>query len=216
MPQLSDNEKCLRNLHQKAGKAMKDYGLVADGDRILIGLSGGKDSLALVEVLAQRSRIFKPRFEVVAAHISMENVPYTADIGYLSDYCRQWGVEFVHRTGKFDPDTDPNRGPCFLCAWNRRKLLFQTAAELHCNKVALGHHQDDILETLLMNLTFQGAFSTMPPLLKTDHLNVDIIRPLCLIRKGCAGCPRFYGLYGTEDERYILCAGPLRKGNRRQ
>ncbi|MBP5318342.1 MAG: tRNA 2-thiocytidine biosynthesis protein TtcA [Paludibacteraceae bacterium] len=183
MPKLSDNDKLLHRIHSRAGKAMKDYGLIQDGDRILIGLSGGKDSLALVEVLASRARIFKPKFEVTAVHVSMSNVPYQADTDYLQRYCASWGVGFEHRVGSFDPDTDPQRGPCFLCAWNRRKILFEAARDLHCNKIALGHHQDDILETLLMNLCFQGAFSTMPPLLETDKLDVDIIRPLCLVRE---------------------------------
>ena len=63
----------------------------------------------------------------------------------------------------FDPSTDTRKSPCFLCSWNRRKALFTVAKEQGCNKIALGHHMDDILETLLMNITFQGAFSTMPP-----------------------------------------------------
>ena len=73
-------------LHQKFGKALKDYGLIADGDKVLIGLSGGKDSLALVELFAKRAAIFKPKFEVVAAHVSMSNVPYQSDIEYLRNY----------------------------------------------------------------------------------------------------------------------------------
>lgn len=168
-------------LHQKFGKALKDYGLIADGDKVLIGLSGGKDSLALVELFAKRAAIFKPKFEVVAAHVSMSNVPYQSDIEYLRNYCEQFNIPFYHVTGSFDASTDTRKSPCFLCAWNRRKKLFELAKELGCTKIALGHHQDDILATLLMNLTFQGAFSTMPPYLKMNHVDVDIIRPMCLI-----------------------------------
>ena len=168
-------------LHQKFGKALKDYGLIADGDKVLIGLSGGKDSLALVELFAKRAAIFKPKFEVVAAHVSMSNVPYQSDIEYLRNYCEQFNIPFHHVTGSFDASTDTRKSPCFLCAWNRRKKLFELAKELGCTKIALGHHQDDILATLLMNLTFQGAFSTMPPYLKMNHVDVDIIRPMCLI-----------------------------------
>ena len=160
---------------------MKEYGLIDDGDKVLIGLSGGKDSLALVEFLAERSRVFKPRFSVVAAHVSMENIPYQADIEYLKNYCESFGVPFYHVTTSFNPDTDKRKAPCFLCSWNRRKKLFDLAKELGCTKIALGHHQDDILSTLLMNLTFQGAFATMPPRLYMNKVDVDIIRPLCLV-----------------------------------
>lgn len=173
--------KVIYKIGKKFRKAMKDYGLIDDGDKVLIGLSGGKDSLALVEFLAERSRVFKPRFSVVAAHVSMENIPYQADIEYLKNYCESFGVPFYHVTTSFDPSTDKRKSPCFLCSWNRRKKLFDLAKELGCTKIALGHHQDDILATLLMNLTFQGAFATMPPRLYMNKVDVDIIRPLCLV-----------------------------------
>ena len=182
MEELSkEDSRIIFKLHQKFGKALKDYGLIADGDKVLIGLSGGKDSLTLVELFAKRAAIFKPKFEVVAAHVSMSNVPYQSDIEYLRNYCEQFNIPFHHVTGSFDASTDTRKSPCFLCAWNRRKKLFELAKELGCTKIALGHHQDDILATLLMNLTFQGAFSTMPPYLKMNHVDVDIIRPMCLI-----------------------------------
>lgn len=162
---------------------MKDYEMLQDGDRIMIGLSGGKDSLALVEVLAARQKIFKPKIEVVACHVSVENVPYQSDIEYLREFCESRGVKFVHKTTRFDEDTKDGRGPCFLCAWNRRKTLFKAAEEQGCTKLALGHHKDDILETLLMNQIFQGAYATMPPVLKMAKFDMTIIRPLALVRE---------------------------------
>lgn len=173
----------LRTIIRVAGKAMKSYDMLADGDRVMIGLSGGKDSLALVEVLAERQKIYKPRIEVLACHVSVDNVPYQADIDYLKRFCSERGVEFVHVHTSFDPDTKDGRGPCFLCSWNRRKTLFRTAEEHRCDKIALGHHKDDIVETLLMNQIFQGAYATMPPVLKMDKFDMTIIRPLALCRE---------------------------------
>ena len=166
-----------------ANKAMKEYEMLVDGDRVMIGLSGGKDSLALVEVLAARQRIFKPKIEVMACHVSVESVPYQSDIEYLREFCESRGVRFVHKTTRFDEDTKDGRGPCFLCAWNRRKTLFKAAEEFGCTKLALGHHKDDILETLLMNQIFQGAYATMPPMLKMAKFEMTIIRPLALVRE---------------------------------
>ena len=173
----------MQRVQRMANKAMKDYEMLADGDSIMIGLSGGKDSLALVEVLAARQRIFKPKIEVMACHVSVENVPYQSDIEYLKAFCEERGVKFIHQTTRFDEDTKDGRGPCFLCAWNRRKTLFKAAEEYGCTKLALGHHKDDILETLLMNQIFQGAYATMPPMLKMAKFDMTIIRPLALVRE---------------------------------
>lgn len=166
---------------------MKSYGMLADGDRVMIGLSGGKDSLALVEVLAARQKIFKPRITVLACHVSVDNVPYLADIGYLDRFCAELGVEFVHAHTSFSPDTKDRRGPCFLCSWHRRKMLFRIAEEYGCRKIALGHHKDDIVETLMLNQIFQGAYATMPPVLHMDKFDMTIIRPLALVREAELG-----------------------------
>ena len=159
------------------------YRLIEDGDRVLMGLSGGKDSLALLELLARRSRIFRPRFSVVAVHVVMTNIPYKSDLEYLREYAESLGVPFVVYETSFDPTTDNRKSPCFLCSWNRRKALFTVAKEYGCNKIALGHHMDDILQTLLMNMTFQGAFSTMPPKLVMRKFDMTIIRPMCLVHE---------------------------------
>lgn len=183
MAQFTQDEKIMRRLEQRFSKGVVKYHLIDDGDKILVGLSGGKDSLALLELLAKRSRILKPRFTVVAVHISMLNIPYQSDLEYLKEYAGYWGVPFVHYETSFDPTTDTRKSPCFLCSWNRRKALFTVAKELGCNKIALGHHMDDILETLLMNITFQGAFSAMPPKLVMRKFDMTIIRPLCLVHE---------------------------------
>lgn len=173
----------MRRIERRFAKGVVQHGLIEEGDVILVGLSGGKDSLALLELLSRRARIHKPAFRVVAAHVVMENIPYQSDESYLRQFAEERGVAFiVERTG-FDASTDSRKSPCFLCSWNRRKALFTVAQAQGCNKIALGHHMDDILQTLLMNLTFQGAFSTMPPKLVMKKFDMTIIRPLCLVHE---------------------------------
>ena len=183
MAKFTEEDKLMRRIGQRFNKGVVNYRLIDDDDRILVGLSGGKDSLALLELLAKRSRILKPKFSVVAVHVSMSNIPYQADLEYLRAYAEGLGVPFIHYETSFDPSTDTRKSPCFLCSWNRRKALFTVAKEHGCNKIALGHHMDDILETLLMNLTFQGAFSTMPPRLVMNKFDMTIIRPMCMVHE---------------------------------
>ena len=183
MAKPTEEDKLLRRISTRFNKGVVKYRLIDVDDKILVGLSGGKDSLALLELLAKRSRILKPKFSVVAVHVSMTNVPYQADLEYLRTYSEALGVPFVHYETSFDPSTDTRKSPCFLCSWNRRKALFTVAKEHGCNKIALGHHMDDILETLLMNITFQGAFSTMPPKLAMKKFDMTIIRPMCMVHE---------------------------------
>ena len=183
MGKLTEEAKLMRRIEQRFMKGIVQYGLIEEGDKILVGLSGGKDSLALLELLARRSRIYKPRFSVVAVHVVMTNIAYESDMDYLRTYAEGLGVPFVRYETLFDPSTDNRKSPCFLCSWNRRKALFTVAKEQGCNKIALGHHMDDILETLLMNMTFQGAFSTMPPRLVMRKFDMTIIRPMCLVHE---------------------------------
>ena len=173
----------MKRIERRFMKGIMEYGLIEDGDRILVGLSGGKDSLALTELLARRSQVWKPRFEVAAAYISITNMGYQSDVEWLAGFCKELKIPFYVRESSFDLSTDKRKSPCFLCSWNRRKALFTLAHELKCNKIALGHHMEDILQTLLMNLTFQGTFSTMPPKLLMRKFQMTLIRPLCLVHE---------------------------------
>lgn len=168
------------NLWKRFRKATADYQLLADGDKILIGLSGGKDSLLLVEMLGQQARIFKPSIKVEACHVRMQNVRYETDTSYLEQFCERWNMPLHVVTTSFDSSIPTSKPVCFLCSWHRRKALFAKAQELGCNKIALGHHQDDIITTSLMNLFFQGRFDSTPPLYRMDKMPITIIRPLCL------------------------------------
>lgn len=173
----------MENIRKKFNKGCVDYGLLEDGDRILIALSGGKDSLMLTRLLAERSRIFRPSIRVEAAHVVMDNIPYETDRTWLESFCTELGIRLHILHTRFDESTDRRKTRCFLCAWNRRKVLFQFAEREGFNKVALGHHQDDILTTWLMNITFEGNASSMMPRLKLEHYPLEIIRPLCLVQE---------------------------------
>jgi len=182
MEELNKTEtKSLQKIQSKFKKVLSDYHLIDNDDHILIGLSGGKDSLALVELLGERMKNRVPNFKLTAVHISVENIPYQSDLEYLETYAGQWNIPFVHHVTSFDGTTKTNKSTCFLCSWHRRKALFEVAKKLGCNKLALGHHLDDIAETLLLNLVFQGSFGSMPPILKMNKFDMTIIRPLALI-----------------------------------
>ena len=202
-----------KRLKERFVKAMATYHLIEDDDRILVGLSGGKDSLLLTELLAKRAKIDHPRFSVEALHVRMENIHYETDTSYLQQFCDALDVKLHVKTTRFEAEPsdklEPSnksessdkskpaaqssessessarlrkqKQPCFLCSWNRRKEMFNLAQELGCNKIALGHHQDDIIHTVLLNLCFQSRFGTMPALLKMRKMPLTIIRPLCLI-----------------------------------
>lgn len=174
-----------RKLHKKlqhrVGKAISEFGLIEQGDKILIALSGGKDSLSLLDLLGERMARSGGYFTVEALHVRMRNVAYESDTSWLLGRAGQWRIPLhVVETG-FEPDRNPKRSACFLCAWHRRKVLFNEAQRLGCAKIALGHHQDDILRTALMNLTYNGSFSTMPVRLRMRKFPVTLIRPLALI-----------------------------------
>ena len=180
MPILSTEQKLEKKIISRFQKAIYDFSLIEDGDKVLLGLSGGKDSLCLLEMLALRQKIRKPAFTVEALHIRMDNVKYESDVSYLRYFAESRGVRFHVVTTGFNSETDKRKSPCFLCSWNRRKQMFIKAQELGCNKIALGHHMDDIIHTTMMNLFFQGSFSTMPVSLKMKKMPLTIIRPLCL------------------------------------
>ena len=173
-------------------RAIATFQLLEDGDSVLVGLSGGKDSLLLLELLAELARISHPQFTVQALHVRMDEISYETDTSYLQQFCDSLSVR-LHVVNTSFPTPPANasasavrrkqKQPCFLCSWARRKQLFNIAQELGCNKIALGHHQDDILNTCLMNLTFQSHFSTMPAKLHMRKMPLTIIRPLCLCQE---------------------------------
>lgn len=180
MPKLTEQQQLSKRIMNRMLKAICEFNLIDDGDRILVGLSGGKDSLCLVDLLSERMKILKPRFSIEALHIRMGNIHYESDTTYLQQFCESRNVRFHLITTSFDASTDSRKSPCFLCSWNRRKQLFNFAQTEGFNKIALGHHQDDMIHTTMMNLFFEGSFSTMPARLQMRKMPLTIIRPLCM------------------------------------
>lgn len=165
-------------ISKRVGRAIIDYKMIAEGDRILVGVSGGKDSLTLLKVLADRQKFVPIKYSLVACHIDMG---YPRSISRIIEkYLKKQGVEYhIVKVDTLRKMRDKKKITCFWCSWNRRKALFETAARLTCNKVAFGHHLDDIDETILLNLFFQGEISTMKPCQEMFKGKLTIIRPLC-------------------------------------
>lgn len=197
-----------KRIRERFIKAFATYRLLEDNDYVLIGLSGGKDSLCLLEMLAKRACINHPRFRVEAAHIHMDNIAYETSMSYLENFCKELNVPLHVVTTSFEPSDE--KPACFLCSWNRRKQLFNLAQQLGCNKIALGHHQDDLLCTALMNLFYQGRFGTMPALLRMRKMPLCIIRPLCMVEE--RDIKRYAELRQYEKQRK-LC--PYEKASHR-
>lgn len=198
----NERELLFQRINERFVRAFATYHLLDDGDRVLVGLSGGKDSLCLLELLAKRARISHPQFCVEALHVRMDNISYETSTDYLERFCGDLGVTLHIVSTRFDTaaptTTDRKKPPCFLCSWHRRKQLFNLAQTLGCNKIALGHHQDDLLKTALMNLTFQGRFATMPARLEMRKMPLTIIRPLCLVAE--SDIRRYAELSGYEKQ----------------
>ena len=185
-----------KRIRERFVKAFVTYHLLEDGDYVLVGLSGGNDSLCLLEMLGKRAKIDQPKFRVEAIHVRMENISYETSTDYLEQFCKELDVPLHIVTTRFE--ASDKKPPCFLCSWNRRKQLFNLAQELGCNKIALGHHQDDLLHTCLMNQFYQGRFDTMPALLKMRKMPLSIIRPLCMVEE--SDIRRYAELRGYEKQ----------------
>ncbi len=180
MKELSD-KKFIERVHRDTGRAINRYSLIENNDRIVVGLSGGKDSLVLLEVLAMRRKRIPITYELHAVHVDIENIDYVTDTAWLAEFCMELDVPFHLIKSTVDLKRDESKSKCFICSWQRRKELFDFIRKFSCNKLALGHHRDDVNETLIMNLVFNGAFSAMPPKLKMFDGEVETIRPLILI-----------------------------------
>lgn len=160
-------------------RAVDDYGMIKEGDVIAVGISGGKDSLALLETLAEMRRFYPKKYEIKAVTVNMgfEGVDYSP----IKELCDRLDVEYKVADTEiakiiFDVRKEPN--PCSLCAKMRRGTLHAAAQELGCNKVALGHHFDDTVETFMMNLFFEGRFGCYSPVTYLSNRKITLIRPL--------------------------------------
>jgi len=173
-----------RTVTRKAGRAIGDYRMVVDGDRILVALSGGKDSWALLYVLDDLRRKAPVDFSLVAVNISPGYEGFRSDVveAWLDDNGFDYRIEradiYEAISGMLEPGQD---GFCPMCARMRRGILYRLADELGCTKIALGHHADDLIESFLMSAMYNGELRTMPPVLVSDDGNNTVIRPLCYV-----------------------------------
>jgi tRNA 2-thiocytidine biosynthesis protein TtcA len=167
-------------LAKKTTKAIVDYQMIEDGDRIMVGLSGGKDSWALLQILDVLRQRAPVRFSLVAVNVDSGYKEYKHDL--IAETCEARGWEYrIEHTGigeLIEDILDADQTPCSLCARLRRGVLYRIAGEIGATKIALGHHADDFIETLLLNLFFAGALKAMPAKLVSDDGAHVVIRPL--------------------------------------
>jgi len=172
------DEKLFRKLTRKCGLTLRDHEMLGDGDRVLVGLSGGKDSMILLKILAERKAALPFRFELTAVHVFVRTAGYKLDTVYLREFCSLLDVPLILKEIDVDLKRDPKKTPCFVCSWHRRKVLFDLTREEGYNKLALGHHREDALETCLMNMMFHGSISSLPYKLSMFDGRIALIRPL--------------------------------------
>lgn len=177
-------EKLLRMICKRVGQLLGDYPtLIEEGDKIMVCISGGKDSYALLDVMIDLQRRAPVRFEIIAVNIDQGWPGY--ETGLIANHLASLGVEYRMITEDYakivEAKLKPGQTPCSLCSRFRRGVLYNLAQEFGCTKIALGHHADDLIETLVMNLFFSGRLASMPALLHSDDGRNTVIRPLALV-----------------------------------
>lgn len=165
-------------------KAIKDYELVSDGDKIAVAISGGKDSLTLAKLFQEFQKHSKSKFDL--EFIAMDPGYNEENRKVLEYNCEKLGIDVkIHKSDVFEVANKLNEGnPCYMCARMRRGNLYAKAQELGCNKLALGHHFNDVIETILLNVLFAGNYKTMMPKLHSKNFeNLELIRPMYYIKE---------------------------------
>lgn len=175
----------LERFAQHVGRGINRFNMIGPGDRVLIGVSGGKDSLALSLALVERRRWVPVDYELFAVHVEWREYPMsTEERDGLEGFYDRIGVPLRVVQAQIDPPSFKKKFSCYTCSRNRKRLLFNEAARVGARTVALGHHMDDIARTTLMNMFFHGELSTMMPVQKFFGGAIRIIRPLCELREG--------------------------------
>src|SRR6266480_4675954 len=192
-------------LAKKTTRAVVDYQMIENGDRVMVGLSGGKDSWALLQILDVMRERAPVRFSLIAVNVDSGYKEYKHELIARTCEARGWEYRIQHTGigGLIEDILDADQTPCSLCARLRRGLLYRVAKEVGATKIALGHHMDDFIETLLLNLFFAGALKAMPARLVSDTGEHVVIRPLVYVEESEAR------LYTKERELPIIgCCCP--------
>ncbi len=174
----------LQQLYSHTRKALEDYGMIAEGDKIAVGISGGKDSLAMLYALSGIRRFYPLPFELFAVTVDLgfENL----NLDKIANLCGELEVPYhIVKTdiGKIIFEDRKETSPCSLCAKMRKGALNQAMKELGCGKVAYAHHRDDVVETMLLSLIYEGRFHCFAPVTYLDRMDMTVIRPLIYVQE---------------------------------
>ena len=177
----------LKKLLSLTRKAVQDYDMIQEGDKVCVGLSGGKDSAALLAVLSYLRRFYPKKFDLEAVHINLGFANKEETRSNLQAYCDMLGVHFTFvetSIAELVFDIRKESNPCALCANLRRGALNDHAARLGCNVVALAHHKDDVIETAMLSLSYEGRFYCFSPNTWLSRSGVAVIRPFIFVTEG--------------------------------
>lgn len=188
-----------KKISRKMAQANTDYQLIEDGDRIMVGVSGGKDSWVMLHLLRRMQRVAPIKFDILAFHLDQRQPGFPTEL--VRSHLEAEGFEHViHSADTYSIVVDklkPGQTTCSLCSRLRRGIMYTQAEKLGCNKIALGHHRDDIVETLMLNIFYTGQLKAMPPKLYSDSGKHMVIRPL-------AYCPESWIAEYAKEQGYPI------------
>ncbi len=176
----------MRKILSRTRAAVDDYKMIQDGDKIAVGVSGGKDSVMLLKALCDLKRFYPAKFEIVAITLDMRFDNVDGDFSPIKKLCDEYGIEYViQKTDLYEIifNIRKEESPCSLCARMRRGILHDTAKQLGCNKIALGHHLDDAAQTFMMNLLIESRIGCFAPVTYLSRRDITMIRPLIYVRE---------------------------------